>query len=513
MHPGVAAHVQKEPNLAAASYGPTPSRPSVSLALGGLAAPACHDTEVETSGPGTPSMRLGKGKKTFRSSVRPTVTKKRDALEMLIQATESGQRNVQQWVADEGGCASEHGHSVGRKAGGSVRCRGTTGGQRAAGSGCSLQQGQDNPANGSGRDKPRRHAGCEWKLSSGASANSEYRCAGYRKKGRDIAMEMGSEGCVFKNDHSFPASSGKWAWTWLTASGFRYRRGKCKRRTPIPVVRAVMARWWSVVREFVVFQEDRFGRPVRLVNIDQTAVAFVQELDSTYGDGNERNRGTVPNPSMRMRMATLQVLLCNDPSVPPCPPTIIFKETGGAEGRERSQYDPRVKVLWQRNAWMDTNLCLQRIQNVYKPWVNAAYPDRELIVLWDSATHQRDSDVIRKMKKLRSVPLFGPKNMTEHWQPLDASGVNSIFKALPRVIMEQWLEESADNEEKWVCWESLRKRAARAAHLVGQAWQELVGDKCKTHVAKAFTTTGTWNAFDHSRKSPCGRVVVSAPRL
>ena len=39
MHPGVAAHVQKEPNLAAASYGPTPSGPPVSLAPGGLAAP------------------------------------------------------------------------------------------------------------------------------------------------------------------------------------------------------------------------------------------------------------------------------------------------------------------------------------------------------------------------------------------------------------------------------------------------------------------------------------------
>ena len=76
--------------------------------------------------PGTPSMRLVKGKKAFRSGVRPTVTKKRDALEMHIQATKSGQRNAQQWVADEGGCASEHGHSVGQKAEGSVRCRGTT---------------------------------------------------------------------------------------------------------------------------------------------------------------------------------------------------------------------------------------------------------------------------------------------------------------------------------------------------------------------------------------------------
>ena len=59
----------------------------------------------------TPSMRLmfhplwheGKGKKAFKSRGRPTVTNKRDALEMLIQTTKSGQRNAQQWVADEVG--------------------------------------------------------------------------------------------------------------------------------------------------------------------------------------------------------------------------------------------------------------------------------------------------------------------------------------------------------------------------------------------------------------------------
>ena len=115
VHPGMAVHGQKELNLAAASHGPTPSGPPVSLAPGGPA--ACPDTEVETSAPGTPiqawqpAMRLiwhplwhqRKSKKAFRSRVRPTVTKKRDALEMLGQAKKRGQRNAQQWVADEVG--------------------------------------------------------------------------------------------------------------------------------------------------------------------------------------------------------------------------------------------------------------------------------------------------------------------------------------------------------------------------------------------------------------------------
>ena len=114
------------------------------------------------------------------------------------------------------------------------------------------------------------------------------------------------------------------------------------------------------------------------------------------------------------------------------------------------------------------------------------------------------------MKKLRSVPLLGSKNMTEQWQPLDAGGVNSTFKALQRVIMEQWLEEFADNEEKWVAG---KVSANKLRVLVGRFGKSSWAPSKRPHVAKAFTTTGTWNAFNHSRKSPCGRVVVSALRF
>ena len=123
--------------------------------------------------------------------------------------------------------------------------------RRVARSGCSLQQWQDNLANGSVRDKPRR---ADTQAASGSQAAPPVQTPSIAalgtEKRRDIAMEMRSEGCVFKYDRWLPACSDNWAWTWLTANGFRYRRGKCKRRTPIPVVRAVMARWWSVVREF-----------------------------------------------------------------------------------------------------------------------------------------------------------------------------------------------------------------------------------------------------------------------
>ena len=150
-----------------------------------------------------------------------------------------------------------------------------------------------------------------------------------QKKGRDIAREMRDEGNVFKCDHSLPACSDKWAWTWLTANGYRIRRGKWKRWTPIPVEPAMMTRWWSVVRELVVSQGDRFGRPVRMVNIDERASLSFRCLVLRLPMRTSATvRGAVdlslPNPSMRMRMATLQVLLCNDPSVLPCPPTIIF---------------------------------------------------------------------------------------------------------------------------------------------------------------------------------------------
>ena len=134
---------------------------------------------------------------------------------------------------------------MGQKAEGSVRCRGTTEGllgvaARYNNGKTILRMGQF----ATSRAELARRLRVEARQRRQRKLRVSLRWV--QKKGRDIAMEMPSEGCVFKYDRLLPACSDKWAWTWLTVSGFRYRRGKCKRRTPIPV----MARWWSVVREF-----------------------------------------------------------------------------------------------------------------------------------------------------------------------------------------------------------------------------------------------------------------------
>ena len=127
-----------------------------------------------------------------------------------------------------------------------------------------------------------------------------------------------------------------------------------------------------------------------------------------------------------------------------------------------------------------------------------------------SARFRRDPE----MKKLRSVSLFGPKNKTKHWQPLDAGGVNSTFKALQRVIMEQWLEEFADNEEKWVAGKvSASELRVLLTWWVGRLGKSSWAPSTRLTWRRPSRTLARCMPFNHSRKSPGGRVVVSTPIL
>ena len=224
----------------------------------------------------------------------------------------------------------------------------------------------------------------------------------------------------------------------------------------------------SVVRECVVSQEDRFGKPVRMVNMDQTAVAFVQVLDSTYADGDERNRGTVRNPSMRLRMSTLQVLLCNDPSVPRCrgSGTEPVRPSGqGSVAAERVDGHQLVPPVDSERVQAMGERCLSRPRA------------HRLVGQCDaSARFRRD-----------------PENEeTVFCATVRAEEHDGALATLGRWRCEQHLQGLAAGHHgrgEMGRWESLSQRAEPAAHLVGEhAWQELMGAKYKTHVAKAFKT-------------------------
>ena len=164
-----------------------------------------------------------------------------------------------------------------------------------------------------------------------------------------------------------------------------------------------------------------------MVNIDQTGVAFVQGLDSTYADAGERNRGTVdlllPNPSMRLRMATLQVLLCNDPSVLPCPPTNHLQGAGGAEAAGTQPVRPsrQGSVASDRvdGHQFVPPVDLERVQAIVGRCLSRPRAHRFVGQCDASPILRRDPE----NEETALCHIVRAESTTEHWQPLDALAV------------------------------------------------------------------------------------------
>ena len=100
-----------------------------------------------------------------------------------------------------------------------------------------------------------------------------------------------------------------------------------------------------------------------IANMDQTPLPFILDDGLTYDELGAKSVWCASGPSGKdKRMCTVQITIFAD-GVPRVKPLLIFRGKGlRIQKKERDQYDKRVRVVFQPNAWCD--------EPTMKDWIN-----------------------------------------------------------------------------------------------------------------------------------------------
>ena len=89
------------------------------------------------------------------------------------------------------------------------------------------------------------------------------------------------------------------------------------------------------------------------------------------------------------RFCTVNLAVTGDPDV--CVPnvSVIFRGKGRVLAAEQAGYHPRVKVVFQANAWCDRPIARNMAEDVLKPFVESEYDGHNWMLLCDNLDAQR----------------------------------------------------------------------------------------------------------------------------
>ena len=169
-------------------------------------------------------------------------------------------------------------------------------------------------------------------------------------------------------------------------------------------------------------REKDYGKyqPNQRLNVDQVPL----NLDSAAA------RGFIPpeadsvvqltgQPGADKRFGTAQ--LCIHGGLGPQPKlTLFFRGKSTALARERARYHPDVNVLFQENAWADAATVTQWARTSLQQHVQENLDDKPFVLYQGNPKAQKDPGYQQVVRDLGGLCAYGPRGMTEGWQPIDA---------------------------------------------------------------------------------------------
>ena len=235
-------------------------------------------------------------------------------------------------------------------------------------------------------------------------------------------------------------------------------------------------------------QEERFQLH-QIANVDQTPLPFSFTQGPTYDTTNSSTvwvRGGSSGLDKRQCTAQLTIFADGKPRIKPF---VIFRGKGKRISlRERLQYDKRVTVHFQTNAWCDEVAMEQWVKNCWKPCVK-----EESLLILDIHNAQKTDHIKDLLKECDTTPIFVPAGCTSIIQPLDVC-YNAPFKSRVEGAAMQHMQ---DNLEGYLNGKfTAGERRVLLTKWVGQAWEELSENKEMT--VTSFKKCGISTAADGS---------------
>ena len=291
------------------------------------------------------------------------------------------------------------------------------------------------------------------------------KCALKEKYGEDVANKF--------------QGSKNWLYRFTKRNGIsKRRRTNKKQQTSIEKI-VVIQEFHRELRKAVQSKRRRspsfdkkWGRwlPTNRWNVDQVPLPFINEQETTYADKGSRAVWVAqPSSGLDKRQATLQLMIRAE-GEQTVKPTVVFRGAGKVSSAEVEEYDKRVHVLFQKNAWMDEATNMKWVNEVLIPGISDK--KNENILFADNVSFQLLEGFHQVCRKKANMIVYMlPPNQTDKVQPID-QGEGYLMKKKIGECLDSWLENEK-NLEEWNSTISAKKRRVLLTRWVGEAWQDL----------------------------------------
>ena len=172
-----------------------------------------------------------------------------------------------------------------------------------------------------------------------------------------------------------------------------------------------------------------------------------------------------------------------------------------------------VDVYWQPCAWVDRTVALEWLERTFKPAIEQL---DEIVLFCDNLDAQTFVQFREKLEELDGKTNYGPKNLTDCWQMVDA-GYGKLLKVLTKHEQQLWLETD-ENLDKWLGNTdekfSAKERRILICDWVSRAHEKLQDPKYDRFRRLCFERTGgliTADGSDDALIKPEGMPDYSVP--
>jgi len=222
--------------------------------------------------------------------------------------------------------------------------------------------------------------------------------------------------------------------------------------------------------EYIKYKMSLLGitNPAAVVNADETNVYFSPKINSTVCEKGSRTVSIAHSQSS----SRCTVMLGGSIDGRKLPPFVIFngKRVATApiyqaiQNPEKNGYHPALRYNVQRKAWMDEDLMLYWIDQVWKPYANSI-PGPTLLLL-DMFQAHLTTHVQWSLAQCGTTVEFIPGGYTSKLQAMDV-GINKPFKDHMRNFHEEYMGECAKEE--------LSPKVCRplVSQWIGKAWDSI----------------------------------------
>ena len=211
-----------------------------------------------------------------------------------------------------------------------------------------------------------------------------------------------------------------------------------------------------------------------VANVDQTPLPFTFNCGQGYNKTGEKtvwHRGAASGLDKRQCTVQLTIFADGEARVPPL---LIFRGKGLRISQvEKTQYDRRVRVQFQENAWCDEAQMLKWVNHMWKcPFSPNAEKPKLLIA--DVHRAQKTTKVLNALEACKTTVVLVPPGCTSLVQPLDVV-VNGKFKQIVDRLQTEHMQQNLDQYVNNSL--SASQRRILITGWVGAAWAEVCLNK------------------------------------